>query len=109
MFILHTPFNKRIYKIAELVSKMKIPVRWVHFGEGDGRKQVEGIIKTFPATANAELRGYTSNKVIKEFYATECVNLFINVSEAEGIPVFEGKVGISDGNYAIQIIDKVKS
>ncbi|MDO9142000.1 MAG: flagellar motor switch protein FliM [Methylococcales bacterium] len=29
--------------------------------------------------------------------------------KAEGIPVFEGKVGISDGNYAIQIIDKVKN
>lgn len=29
--------------------------------------------------------------------------------KAEGIPVFEGKVGISDGNYAIQIIDKVRS
>jgi len=26
---------------------------------------------------------------------------------AEGIPVFVGKVGVSDGNYAVQIIDKV--
>ncbi|MFI3186903.1 MAG: flagellar motor switch protein FliM [Methylococcaceae bacterium] len=31
------------------------------------------------------------------------------ILKAEGIPVFEGKVGISDGNYAIQIIDKVSS
>jgi flagellar motor switch protein FliM len=31
------------------------------------------------------------------------------VLKAEGIPLFEGKVGISDGNYAIQIIDKVRS
>ncbi|MDP1770848.1 MAG: flagellar motor switch protein FliM [Methylobacter sp.] len=31
------------------------------------------------------------------------------VLKAEGIPVFEGKVGTSDGNYAIQIIDKVRS
>jgi flagellar motor switch protein FliM len=30
------------------------------------------------------------------------------ILKAEGIPVFEGKVGLSDGNYAIQIIDKVK-
>ncbi|MDD2800330.1 MAG: flagellar motor switch protein FliM [Methylobacter sp.] len=28
------------------------------------------------------------------------------ILKAEGIPIFEGKVGISDGNYAIQIIDK---
>ena len=26
----------------------------------------------------------------------------------EGIPVFSGKVGISDGNYAVQVIDKIK-
>jgi flagellar motor switch protein FliM len=26
---------------------------------------------------------------------------------AEGIPIFVGKVGVSDGNYAVQIIDKV--
>jgi flagellar motor switch protein FliM len=31
------------------------------------------------------------------------------VLKAEGIPVFEGKVGTSDGNYAIQIIDRVRS
>jgi flagellar motor switch protein FliM len=31
------------------------------------------------------------------------------ILKAEGIPVFEGKVGISDGNYAIQIIGKVDS
>lgn len=30
------------------------------------------------------------------------------ILKAEGIPVFEGKVGLSDGNYAIQIVDKVK-
>ncbi|MGZ8223963.1 MAG: FliM/FliN family flagellar motor switch protein [Methylobacter sp.] len=27
--------------------------------------------------------------------------------KAEGIPVFVGKVGVSDGNYAVQIIEKV--
>ncbi len=27
--------------------------------------------------------------------------------KAEGVPVFVGKIGVSDGNYAIQIIDKV--
>lgn len=30
------------------------------------------------------------------------------ILKAEGIPIFEGKVGLSDGNYAIQIIDKAK-
>ncbi len=79
--------NKRIYKIAELVSKMNIPIRWIHFGEGEGRSRVEEIVKLFPTGSTAELRGFTSNTMIKEFYTKECVNLFVNVSEAEGIPV----------------------
>ncbi len=29
------------------------------------------------------------------------------ILKAQGIPVFEGKVGVSDGNYAIQVIEKV--
>lgn len=28
---------------------------------------------------------------------------------AEGVPIFEGKVGVSDGNYAVQIIERAKN
>jgi glycosyltransferase involved in cell wall biosynthesis len=79
--------NKRIPAIAELISKMKTPVRWIHFGDGPGRDKVEEVIRNFPSHCTAELRGYTPNEQIKEFYRTETVNLFINLSEAEGIPV----------------------
>ncbi len=38
------------------------------------------------------------------FDMPETINL-----NAEGVPVFTGKVGVSDGNYAIQVIDRINS
>ncbi|MEO5643114.1 MAG: glycosyltransferase [Bacteroidia bacterium] len=79
--------NKRVTAIAGVIGAMKSPVRWIHFGDGPGRDKIEALISTLPSHCKAELRGFTPNEKIKEFYSTETVNLFINLSEAEGIPV----------------------
>ena len=49
----------------------------------------------------AEILNFTAGDVIP-FDMSETINLI-----AEGIPVFTGKVGVSDGNYAIQVIDRI--
>lgn len=79
--------NKRVDAIASVIAAMQTPVRWIHFGDGKGREKIEAIVRTFPPHASAELRGFTPNTQIKEFYGAETVNIFINLSEAEGIPV----------------------
>ncbi|MDQ3108564.1 MAG: glycosyltransferase [Bacteroidota bacterium] len=79
--------NKRVTSIAGAISKMKTPARWIHFGDGPGKEKTEEAIRHFPSHCTAELRGYTANEKIKEFYRMETVNLFVNLSEAEGIPV----------------------
>lgn len=79
--------NKRVDVIASAISKITLPVRWIHFGDGPGREKVENVIQRFPSHISAELRGFTPNEQIKTFYASETVNLVINLSEAEGIPV----------------------
>lgn len=80
--------NKRISEIASVISKIeKIPVRWIHFGDGPGKEKIEKAIQHFPSHISVELRGFTPNEEIKAFYASETVNLVINMSEAEGIPV----------------------
>lgn len=79
--------NKRVDVIASVVAAMKTPVRWIHFGAGKGRENTEAVIRSFPPHVSAELRGFTPNEEIKAFYGAETVNLFINLSEAEGIPV----------------------
>lgn len=80
--------NKRVDVIAAVISGIQhIPVRWIHFGDGPGREKIEKLIPGFPSTISVELRGFTPNEKIKEFYASETVHLVINLSEAEGIPV----------------------
>ncbi|GAB4139964.1 MAG: hypothetical protein Fur0041_15180 [Bacteroidia bacterium] len=81
--------NKNVRKIAEVVGHLRGNVRWIHFGNGpeDAVNAVKKIIERYPQRITAELRGYTPNEEIRKFYAEHQVNLFINLSEAEGIPV----------------------
>jgi len=79
--------NKGVARIAEVISKLKTPVQWIHFGYGEGKEKVEEQIKKFPSTISAELKGFVPNEEIRAFYRTQTVHLVINLSEAEGIPV----------------------
>jgi len=82
-------------------------------GEVDGRWQkalrneilrAEVCMDSFLVEKNMPIRDVMRLKKgdVIPFDMPETVTL-----RAEGIPVFVGKVGVSDGNYAVQIIDKV--
>ena len=81
--------NKNVLKIAEVISRLSVPVRWVHFGRAnpDQLIAIHDKIKIFPPHIKAELRGFVPNTDIKNFYNSEGVAVFINLSEGEGIPV----------------------
>lgn len=84
---------KRVDLIAKVV--LDIAIRnpkanfvWNHFGDGveDGK-----IRDTFnvnkPVNLQVILNGRVSNKAVHDFYKSNPVNVFINLSESEGIPV----------------------
>ena len=79
--------NKRIPLIIEILSAMKINMRWIHFGGGVEKENISEQVKRIPPHVNYELRGQVGHQEIIRFYKENCVNLFLNVSEAEGIPV----------------------
>lgn len=71
-------------KYAKLVEEA---VEWVHFGEG---KQFDWLVKkTTQARPNLEikLKGHTHNSKILKYYQDNWVDLFINLSDSEGVPV----------------------
>ncbi len=81
-------FSKGIHRIPGVLELLDFPVRWVHFGsDGNATELVQAAIKKLGPGREAVLRGYTPNAEIKTFYATQPVNLFISLSEVEGIPV----------------------
>lgn len=84
---------KRIHLIALAIRILserhpELNIRWDHFGGGplmdDLKRQVRHEL-----TGNAEavLHGMVPHNAVMDFYKTNPVDLFINVSSSEGIPV----------------------
>lgn len=78
---------KRVHLIAEYIARSPRRIEWVHFGEGEERARVEGIISGFDGNKTAKLMGRVPNSAIHRYYEEHPVDAFINLSESEGVPV----------------------
>lgn len=78
---------KNVDKIARAVALLGKPVVWHHFGGGPCQGQVEAIIADFAQGTIAIMHGHVENAEIQEFYSTHEVNVFVNASDSEGLPV----------------------
>ena len=82
---------KRVDRIIQSLSLIKdINIHWTHFGTGDLENSIITLAnKNLNDKTNItyEFKGSQSNKEIIEFYQKNQVDLFINCSETEGIPV----------------------
>lgn len=84
---------KRFYLIAEMLMHCSERIRWVHFGDIHGNystnarfhQAVESLKEK--SNINVELRGATPNAEILKFYKNEFIDLLVNTSESEGLPV----------------------
>ena len=80
---------KRIERIIEALSGIdEKGISWTHIGDGcelDRLKQL--AMNQIPNHIHYEFLGYVKNQEVQALYATGKYNLFINVSETEGIPV----------------------
>jgi N-acetyl sugar amidotransferase len=78
----------RIIHSLQLIKSAKI--HWTHFGSGSlQNKLIEEASKRFENARNIswEFKGHVSNDKVIEYYKNNQVDLFINTSETEGIPV----------------------
>ncbi len=78
---------KRVERIAEAINLLKFNVEWVHFGDGICLDEVESIMKECSDNISYDFKGRVSNNDLMKFYQNTSVNLFINVSSTEGLPV----------------------
>ncbi len=79
--------NKRIHVLAEALGNIKEQVLWTHIGSGPMKDKVEGIIKNYPSNIVVDLKGNMPNKSVMDFYAKNSIDLFVNLSIVEGLPV----------------------
>lgn len=79
---------KQVDKIIEVISHLQTKnIRWVHFGDGPLRSELEQSAQEKLPNVQYEFRGIVANDKILDFYAENHVDLFINLSVSEGIPV----------------------
>lgn len=84
---------KRIYLLAEVLTNISFPVKWIHIGgenKGDStlsllQQQLE-VLKT-KSNIVVDFKGDLSNEVVHNLYNTEWIDAFVSVSETEGLPV----------------------
>ncbi len=82
---------KRVDKILEVVSSLtNLKIKWTHIGSGSDFERIkELVIQKSKQNQNFsfELKGEIANSKVRELLATNYFDLFINLSETEGIPV----------------------
>lgn len=81
---------KRIPLLIKALSFVNLPLIWFHIGDGYMKPDYEAMAcESFSEKENVEYHflGQMSNKKVHEFYAKNYIDLFINVSESEGLPV----------------------
>lgn len=82
---------KRIWLIIDALSLIdSIKVEWLHIGGGESLARYEQLAKQKLSSnhfVTYRIIGDVPNSEIKNFYTEQAVDLFINVSWSEGIPV----------------------
>jgi glycosyltransferase involved in cell wall biosynthesis len=63
------------------------PLHWTHFGDGPQLMQVKAVLKNSPAHFTFDLPGHVDNAVVMAHYATQPIDLFLLLSQSEGLPV----------------------
>jgi colanic acid/amylovoran biosynthesis glycosyltransferase len=78
---------KRISLIIDALKYIDFQLKWTHIGTGQLHSQLENSAAQLPANIQVEFAGALSNKEVLAFYQQKHVDLFINVSASEGVPV----------------------
>lgn len=80
---------KRLDLIIEALSLIKSkPIKWIHIGDGAELTKLQSLASgRLKDNISFEFKGRLSNQDIICFYQVTSVDLFINVSSSEGIPV----------------------
>lgn len=79
---------KRIHMIFEAIKDTVYPIEWTHFGDGETFYEIQNLVNlNSNKNVKVTLAGNTNNQDVIEAYKKNNYDVFVNVSENEGIPV----------------------
>lgn len=78
---------KRLDLLIRALKQLDIALEWTHIGSGELWDQLITMSKTLPSNVKTNFVGNVPSERVFDFYAGQFVDLFINVSSSEGVPV----------------------
>jgi len=78
---------KRIHIMIESLNYIDIPVIWKHIGDGPLINEMKELVKKYGLKDKFLFEGFVNTDVINELYTNNAVDLFVNTSSSEGVPV----------------------
>lgn len=79
---------KRLHLLVEALSQWsESPVIWTHIGDGPELEGLKKLAEKKLGHMDVRFLGFRSNQEVYEFYRRQSVDVFVNVSSTEGIPV----------------------
>lgn len=78
---------KRLELLAAALSMVSRKVKWTHIGDGPDLNKICLLSKRLPQNIETTFLGHLGNENVLRFYRDNPVDLFVNVSSCEGIPV----------------------
>lgn len=78
---------KRMWLIPQILQHLKVDFEWIHFGGGLYQEDVIKDTPKYLAENKYHYVGTTPNQQVLEYYKANPVDLFISVSDKEGLPV----------------------
>lgn len=81
---------KRLDLIVDGLAQLRgkgLDLKWTHFGGGPGLDDLRERAKQALDFMPVDIRGQVEHEVIMDFYCSEAIDLFVNVSSSEGVPV----------------------
>lgn len=63
------------------------PIEWTLMGDGSQLEQIKDVASAYKNNVKVVFKGRVSNDDVHKYYANEKIDLFVNVSLSEGLPV----------------------
>ena len=87
----HVSAVKRVDLLAKSLKFLNddpdVKIRWIHFGDGDGLDEIKAYAEENLTNINVDFKGNVKNAELMNYYKNESINLFVNTSSSEGLPV----------------------
>ena len=78
---------ERIVKSLSLLDNCGFKIEWTHIGSGKNFRNVEALVRKEIKNIHVNLLGDMPNDEVLRYYGAYPVDLFVNVSSSEGLPV----------------------